>query len=174
VDGIDFKSLIREVPDYPKPGITFYDLTTLLGRAEGLRAAVDGIAERFRRTPVDLVAGIEARGFILAAAIAYERGVGLLPIRKPGKLPWRTASEEYALEYGSGRLEVHEDGAKPGQHVLIVDDVLATGGTARAAARLIERLGAQVAGYGFLVELNFLRGRGKLDGDEVFSLVQYE
>ena len=171
--GIDFKTLIREVPDYPKPGITFYDLTTLLGRAEGLRAAVDGIAQRFRKTPVDLVAGIEARGFILAAAIAYERGVGLLPIRKPGKLPWKTTSEEYALEYGSGRLEVHEDGAKPGQTVLIIDDVLATGGTARAAGRLVERLGAKVAGYGFLVELGFLDGRSKLK-DDVFSLVQYE
>ena len=174
MDGFDFKTLIREVPDYPKPGITFYDLTTLLGRAEGLKASVDGIAERFRATPVDLVAGIEARGFILAAAIAYERGVGLLPIRKPGKLPWRTTSEEYALEYGSGRLEVHEDGAKPGESVLIVDDVLATGGTARAAARLVERLGATVAGYGFLVELSFLGGRKKLEGDGVFSLVQYE
>ena len=172
--GLDLKTLIREVPDYPKPGITFYDLTTLLGRAEGLKAAVDGIAERFRRTPVDRVAGIEARGFILAAAIAYERGVGLLPIRKPGKLPWRTTSEEYALEYGSGRLEVHEDGARAGESILIVDDVLATGGTARAAARLIERLGAKVAGYGFLVELSFLGGREKLDGDDVFSLVQYE
>jgi adenine phosphoribosyltransferase len=174
VSGLDLKSLIREVPDYPKPGIKFYDLTTLLGRPEGLKAAVDGIAERFRRTPVDMVAGIEARGFILAAAIAYERGVGLLPIRKPGKLPWKTAFEEYQLEYGSGRLEVHEDGALPGQNVLIIDDVLATGGTARAAARLIERLGAKVAGYGFLVELSFLGGRKKLGADEVFSLVHYE
>jgi adenine phosphoribosyltransferase len=174
VDAFDFKTLIREVPDYPKPGITFYDLTTLLGRPEGLRRSVDGIAERFRDTPVDLVAGIEARGFILAAAIAYVRGVGLLPIRKPGKLPWRTASEEYALEYGSGRLEVHVDGAVPGHSVLIVDDVLATGGTARAAARLVERLGARVAGYGFLLELRFLGGRQKLAGADVFSLVQYE
>ena len=174
MSGLDLKKLIREVPDYPKPGITFYDLTTLLGRPEGLKAAVDGIADRFRDTPVDMVAGIEARGFILAAAIAYERGVGLLPIRKPGKLPWRTASQEYELEYGSGRLEVHEDGALPGQSVLIVDDVLATGGTARAAGQLVRLLGAKVAGFGFLVELGFLGGRKKLDADGVFSLVHYE
>ena len=174
MDRFDLKTWIREVPDYPKPGITFYDLTTLLGRPEGLKAAVDGIAGRFRDTPVDVVAGIEARGFILAAAIAYERGVGLLPIRKPGKLPWKTASEEYQLEYGSGRLEVHEDGAKPGQRVLVIDDVLATGGTARAAATLVTRLGATVAGFGFLIELSFLGGRTRLEGDEIFSLVQYE
>src|SRR4029078_10161373 len=111
-----------EVPDYPKPGITFYDLTTLLGRAEGLKAAVDGIADRFRKTPVDMVAGIEARGFILAAAIAYERGVGLLPIRKPGKLPWKTSFQEYELEYGKGRLEIHRDGALPRQSVLIIHE----------------------------------------------------
>jgi adenine phosphoribosyltransferase len=174
VSGLDLKSLIREVPDYPKPGIKFYDLTTLLARPEGLKAAVDGIAERFRGTPVDMVAGIEARGFILAAAIAYERGVGLLPIRKPGKLPWKTSFQEYELEYGKGRLEIHQDGALPGQNILIIDDVLATGGTAKAAAQLVQGLGAKVAGYGFLVELGFLGGRKKLGADEVFSLVHYE
>ena len=171
--GTDLKTMIREVPDYPKPGITFYDLTTLFARPEGLREVVDGLAARFGAGEVDLVAGIEARGFLVASALAYELGRGVALIRKPGKLPWKCTGEEYTLEYGTGRLEIHEDAVSSGQRVLIVDDLLATGGTARAAGRLLARLGATVAGYGFVVELDFLGGRAQLGHDNVFSLVHY-
>jgi adenine phosphoribosyltransferase len=169
----DLKKIIREVPDYPRAGITFYDLTTLFRRGEALRTVVERLAERFRGDRVDVVAGIEARGFMIAAALAYELRLGIVPIRKPGKLPWRVAGEDYTLEYGESRLEVHEDAFDPGQRVLIVDDVLATGGTAAASARLVERLGGTVAGFAFLVELQFLKGRGRLASGNVFSLIHY-
>lgn len=167
----DLRKMIREVPDFPKPGINFFDLTPIFRSGPAFRVTVERLAERFAGEKIDLVVGIEARGFMLAAALAYQLQLGIVPVRKPGKLPWRTAAEDYELEYGTGRLEVHEDAATEGQRVLVVDDVLATGGTAAAAGRLMERLGARVVGYGFLIELQFLAGRDRLRSDNVFSLV---
>jgi adenine phosphoribosyltransferase len=164
---------IRDVADFPSPGIVFRDLTPLLGDAEALRFTVDALAEDFAGRRVDKVVGIEARGFILAAPVAYRLGAGFVPVRKPGKLPWRTEAEEYALEYGVDRLEIHADAVVAGDQILVIDDVIATGGTARATARLVERLGATVAGLGFLVELTFLAGREKLEGYDTVSLVTY-
>lgn len=168
-----YKTLIREVPDFPKPGINFYDITTLLKDRDGLKAIVDALALHFKETPVDVVLGIEARGFIFAPVIAYSLGVGFIPVRKPKKLPAETVSVEYALEYGTDILEIHKDAIDPGQRVLVIDDVLATGGTAAAVARLIDKLGGKVAGMGFLLELDFLDGRKRLEGIEVFSLLHY-
>jgi len=170
----DLKRLIREVPDFPKPGILFYDITTLLKDAQGFRKAVDALAEAVQGQQFDLVAGIEARGFIFASALAYQLGKGMIPVRKPGKLPAATAREEYALEYGTDAVEIHKDAVGPGTRVLIVDDLLATGGTARATARLVESLGGKVAGIAFVIELDFLKGREKLAGYPVFSLLHYE
>ena len=169
----ELKKIIREVPDYPQPGITFYDLTTLFKRGDALHTVIDRLAERFRGDRIDCIAGIEARGFMLAAALAYELRLGIIPVRKPGKLPWKITGEDYSLEYGTGRLEVHEDAVERGQRVLVIDDVLATGGTAAATGRLVERLGGVVAGFGFLLELQFLGGRARLASDNVFSLIQY-
>jgi adenine phosphoribosyltransferase len=170
----DLKKLIREVPDFPKPGILFYDITTLLKDRAGFRAVIDALKAHYQKTPVDLVLGIEARGFIFAPALAYVLGAGFIPVRKPKKLPARTVREEYQLEYGTDSLEIHQDAVQPGQKVLIVDDLLATGGTAAAVARLVEKLGGKVAGIGFVVELDFLKGREKLTGYDVFSLLQYD
>jgi adenine phosphoribosyltransferase len=167
------KGRIRDVADFPTAGIVFRDLTPLLGDVEAFRFTVDALAEVFSDRRVDKVVGVEARGFILAAPVAYRLGAGLVPVRKPGKLPWRTESEEYALEYGIDRLEMHADAVVAGEQVLVVDDVIATGGTARATVRLVERLGAAVAGLGFAVELKFLAGREKLEGYDVVSLVTY-
>jgi adenine phosphoribosyltransferase len=167
------KGRIRDVPDFPRPGIVFRDLAPLLGDPDALRFTVDALAEAFSGRRVDKVVGVEARGFIVAAPVAYRLGAGFVPVRKPGKLPWRTEAEEYALEYGVDRLEVHADALNPGDHVLVVDDVIATGGTARAATRLVERLGGTVAGIGLVVELTFLAGREKLEGYDVVSLVTY-
>jgi adenine phosphoribosyltransferase len=169
----DLKKIIREIPDHPKPGIVFYDLTTLFKDAGALHSVIDRLAERFRGDRIELIAGVEARGFMIAAALAYALKLGIVPIRKPGKLPWRVAGEDYTLEYGDGRLELHEDAVERDQRVLIVDDVLATGGTAAASARLIERLGGTVAGFAFLVELQFLKGRSRLTSDNIFSLISY-
>jgi len=166
--------LIREIPDFPKPGITFKDITPLLADADAFRAAVDGIADRFADLAVDRVLGIEARGFILAAPIAYRFGAGFTPVRKAGKLPWQVEAEEYALEYGTDLLEIHKDAVAPGERVLVVDDVLATGGTAAATIRLVEKLGGQVVGLGFILELAFLAGRQRLPGREIVSLIRYE
>ena len=168
------KQLIREVPDFPKPGILFYDITTLLKDPTGLKAVIDAFKERYQHKGIESVLGIEARGFIFAPALAYAIGAGFVPIRKPKKLPARTVREEYQLEYGSDSLEIHADAIQPGQSVLIVDDLLATGGTAAAVARLVEKLGGEVAGLGFVVELDFLKGREKLAGYDVFSLLQYD
>ena len=165
---------IRDVADFPTAGIVFRDLTPLLGDVEALRFTVDALADTFAGQRVDKVVGIEARGFILAAPVAYRLGAGFVPVRKAGKLPWRTESEEYALEYGVDRLEVHADAVAPGDQVVVVDDVIATGGTAQATVRLVERLGATVAGLAFAVELTFLAGREKLEGYDVVSLVTYE
>ncbi|HLK05735.1 MAG TPA: adenine phosphoribosyltransferase [Candidatus Acidoferrum sp.] len=170
----DLKKLIREVPDYPKPGILFYDLTTLLKDKQGFHSLIDRLCDHYSGHTIDLVAGMEARGFIFAPALAYRLGAGFVPVRKPKKLPARTVSMSYALEYGTDSLEVHEDAIKPGQRVLICDDLLATGGTARATSQLIEKLGGKVEGASFAVELTFLHGRAKLPGLDVFSLIQYD
>jgi adenine phosphoribosyltransferase len=171
----ELKQLIREIPDYPKPGILFYDLTTLLADKQGFRRMVDKLCEHYDGFPkVDVVAGIEARGFIFAPALAYRLGAGFVPVRKPKKLPWKTASVTYQLEYGSDSLEIHQDAIKPGDRVLICDDLLATGGTAAAAAQLVRDLGGEVAGAAFAVELNFLNGRAKLPGVDAFSLIRYD
>jgi adenine phosphoribosyltransferase len=170
----DLKKLIREVPDYPKPGILFYDLTTLLQDKKGFHALIDQLCSHYDGRAIDLVAGIEARGFIFAPALAYRLGAGFVPVRKPKKLPAKTASISYALEYGTDTLEIHEDAVKPGDRVIICDDLLATGGTAAATAKLIEKLGGKVEGAAFAVELTFLKGRSKLNGFDVFSLIQYD
>ena len=167
------KKLIREVPDFPKPGINFYDITTLLKNAEGLRAVLDTMIARYKGAAIDQVLGIEARGYIFAPAVAYALGVGFVPVRKPGKLPAKTVDVEYALEYGSDRLQMHADAVSPGQNVLIIDDVLATGGTAAAVGRLVEGQGAKVAGFGFVIELDFLPGRQKLAGYDIYSILHY-
>jgi len=168
------KKLIREVPDWPKPGILFYDLTTLVQDPGGLRTVVDGLADHYRNTKIDVVAGIEARGFILAPAVALRLGTGFVPIRKPKKLPWKTSRVTYELEYGTDTLEIHQDAVHPGQRVLLLDDLLATGGTAAAATALIRQLGGEVAAAAFVVELTFLNGRAKLPGLNVHSLLQYD
>jgi adenine phosphoribosyltransferase len=170
----DLKVLIREVPDYPKPGILFYDLTTLLKDKQGFHLLVSRLCDHYRGKQIDLVTGIEARGFIFGPALAYALGAGFIPARKPNKLPSRTASVTYALEYGSDSLEVHVDAVRPGQTVLVCDDLLATGGTAAAAVKLLRQLGAQITGAAFAVELTFLNGRAKLPDVDVFSLIQYD
>lgn len=167
------RRLIREVPDFPKPGILFKDITTLLKDADGFRAAVDAVTDPYRDSRPDVVVGIESRGFILGAAVADRLGVGFVPVRKPGKLPWRTTQVTYDLEYGSDTLEIHEDALAAGQRALIVDDLLATGGTAQASVALVKRRGARVAGLSFLVELTALEGRGRLAGERVVAALQY-
>ncbi len=168
------RSLIREVPDFPKPGILYYDITTLLKDPQGLALVADRLAEEASGLDVNLVAGMEARGFLLGPVLALRLGTGFALLRKPGKLPAAATSVEYDLEYGTDSLEVHTDAVRPGQRVLIVDDLLATGGTAAAAAKLVERLGGEVAGLLFIVELDFLSGRDRLDGYGVTSLVRYD
>jgi len=170
----DLKKLIREVPDFPKPGILFYDITTLLKDPAGFAAVIDAFKKRYAGVKVDKVVGIEARGFIFAPALACAIGAGFVPVRKPGKLPAETVRQEYALEYGTDMVEIHKDAIAPGEIILIVDDLLATGGTAAAVSKLVEKLGGKVAGLGFVVELDFLRGRDKLAGYDVFSLLNYD
>ena len=171
---IDLRSKVRDVPDFPRPGIVFKDIMPLLADAEALHQAVDELAEWAESRKVDVVVGAEARGFILGAAVAYKLGCGFVAARKPGKLPWRTVSAKYALEYGFDALEMHVDALKPGTRVLVHDDLLATGGTARAKIDLVEQLGAEVVGVAFVVELTFLNGRDKLYGHDIHSLIQYE
>jgi adenine phosphoribosyltransferase len=170
----ELKKLIREVPDYPKPGILFYDVTTLLKDKKGFHLLIDRLCERYSGHHIDLVAGIEARGFIFAPALAYSLGAGFVPIRKPKKLPAKTARIDYALEYGTDTLEIHEDAVQKGQRVLLCDDLLATGGTAAAAIQLLRNLGGVVDGAAFAVELTFLKGRSRLANLDVFSLMQYD
>lgn len=170
---MDLKQLIREVPNFPKPGINFYDITTLLKDPAGWQATMDAITARYKDTPADVVVGIESRGFFFAPTLAYTLKAGFVPVRKPGKLPAETVSVEYALEYGTDRLQIHKDAIKPGQRVLIFDDVLATGGTAAAVAGLVENLGGEVVGLGFLIELTFLNGRNRVSGHPLWSLLQY-
>ena len=169
----DLRAKIREIPDFPKPGILFYDITTLLKDPAAFREAVDLMSEPYRDLEVDLVVGMESRGFIFSGAIAYQLKAGLIPVRKLGKLPAETASVEYALEYGSNTLEIHKDAIQPGQRVLVVDDLLATGGTVRGTIELVERLQGQIVGLAFLVELLFLKGRERLQGYKTTSVIQY-
>jgi adenine phosphoribosyltransferase len=170
---IDLKQMIRSVPDFPKPGINFFDITTLLKDPHGLKATIDSIAAPYSSGSIHTVVGIESRGFILGSAVAQRIGAGFVPMRKPGKLPARTLKEIYDLEYGTDALEIHADAIERGQRVLIVDDVLATGGTAAAAARLVRQLGGELEGLAFLIELTFLDGKTKLPGENVFSVLQY-
>ncbi len=167
------KQLIREIPDWPKPGILFYDITTLMKDHKGFSEVIAGLQTGVSPADVDVVLGIEARGFFFAPTVAHSMGKGFIPVRKPKKLPWETESVQYALEYGFDTLEIHKDAVQPGQRVLIVDDVLATGGTAAAVAQLVEKLGGKVAGFAFVIELDFLNGRDKLNGYPVHSLVHY-
>jgi adenine phosphoribosyltransferase len=167
------KKLIREVPDFPKKGILFYDITTLLKDKLGFATLIDALSEHYIQKDIDLVLGMEARGFIFGPAVAYRLNAGFVPVRKPGKLPAETQRLEYELEYGSNALEIHKDAIKRGQRVIIVDDLLATGGTAAATVALARTLGADVCGLGFVVELDFLKGREKLQGCDVFSLLHY-
>ena len=171
---MDLASTIRSVPDFPVKGILFYDITTLLKNPEALKESIDQLASRYKNTAIDLVVGVESRGFIYGTALAYRLGAGFVPVRKPGKLPAETLIESYELEYGTNSIEIHVDAIQKGQKVLVVDDLLATGGTAKATCNLVEKLGGEVVGVAFMIELNFLKGRGKLEGYEVFSLLQYE
>ena len=169
----DLKSHIREVPDYPKPGILFYDITTLLANPWGLRTTVDRFVEMFIDSKVDKVVGMESRGFMFAPILAYNLNAGFVPVRKPGKLPWNVIDETYELEYGSDALEMHADAIREGERVLIVDDLIATGGTAAATTNLVESLKGNVVGLGFIIELTFLEGRARLGSHEVASLIKY-
>src|ERR1700746_3783377 len=168
------KKLIREGPDFRKPGILFYDITTLLKDKTGFAQLIDLFSEHYIGKQIDLILGMEARGFIFGPALAYRLNAGCVPVRKPGKLPAATVKVEYELEYGSNALEMHTDAVQKGQRVLIVDDLLATGGTAEATARLVKSLGGEIAGLAFVVELDFLNGRGKLKTDNALSLLQYD
>jgi len=170
---MDLKAFIRDIPDFPKPGILFKDITPLLADPSAFRYSIDQLACQYRTQPIDAIAAAEARGFLFAAPLALELQKPLIPLRKPGKLPYRTYSLKYELEYGSAELHVHEDVIVRGARVLLVDDLLATGGTMQAGARLIEKAGGVVAGCAFLVELRFLNGRGKLQGYSVLSLIEY-
>ena len=170
----DLKQLIREVPNFPKDGINFYDITTLLKHPEGLRKTVDALAAEYEGAKIDVVVGIEARGFIFAPALAYHLGAGFVPVRKPKKLPAETVSISYDLEYGQDTLEIHRYAVAEGNRVIIADDLLATGGTAKAVCQLIEDLGGKIEGLVFVVELEFLPGRKKLEGYDVRSLIKYQ
>ncbi len=164
---------IRDIDDYPVPGVTFRDITPLLGDAEGFSKSITELVHRFDDAPCDRVLGVEARGFIVAAPVAYRIGAGFVPVRKAGKLPWAVVREEYSLEYGKDKLEMHRDAIHPGERVLVIDDVLATGGTAAAVCRLVEELGGVVVGLGFLIELGDLAGRSQLGDRLVESLARY-
>jgi adenine phosphoribosyltransferase len=169
----DLRALIREVPDFPKPGILFYDITTLLREPGAFRAVIDRMAEQVADKRVQVVVGMESRGFIFAAPLAYKLGAGFVPVRKLGKLPAETLEVEYALEYGTATLEIHRDAIRPGQRVLIVDDLLATGGTVLGTIELVRRLGGEIAALSFMVELTALRGRDKLSDHEILTLLAY-
>jgi adenine phosphoribosyltransferase len=173
MDVEQIKALVRDVPDFPEPGIVFKDITPVLADENAFSTIIDLIVVQFGRGNVDKVVGIEARGFILAAPVAYHFGAGVVPVRKKGKLPWKTVETTFTLEYGEATLQLHEDAVQPGERVLIVDDVLATGGTAAAAASLVERIGGKVCGIACLIELEFLHGREKLPEYDLFTMIQY-
>jgi len=170
---VQIESLIREIPDFPQPGILFRDITPLLGDPQGFKTAIDLFVERYRKSRLDYIVGVEARGYMFAAPLAYALHVGFVPVRKPGKLPAATFSEQYSLEYGTNHLEIHEDALEAGKRVLIVDDLLATGGTVAATMRLLKRIGAHVVGVGVLIELKALGGRAVLSGVDVTSFLTY-
>jgi adenine phosphoribosyltransferase len=172
-DPVWLRALVREIPDFPEPGVTFRDITPLLGDADGFQQAVDTLANRFAADDVDRVVGVEARGFILAAPVAYRLGASFVPVRKAGKLPWAVVREEYQLEYGTDRLEIHRDAIRPDERILVVDDVLATGGTAAATCRLVEALGGSIVGIGILIELSALGGRAALGDHRLEALASY-
>lgn len=169
----NLKKLIRDVPDFPKKGIIFKDITPLLQDPKGLRTAVEAISQHYKGKKIDVVVGAEARGFILAPTVAFNLGAGFVPVRKPGKLPYKKISESYALEYGTDTLEMHKDGIKKGQNVLMVDDLLATGGTMAACCKMVESLGGNIAGCAFLIELAFLNGKNALSKYDIFSVIKY-
>lgn len=171
---MDLKSVIRSIPNFPKPGIVFRDITTLLKNPAALKESIDGLADGFKPGDVDVVVGAESRGFIFGAAVACKLGAGFVPVRKKGKLPAETVKASYNLEYGSDTIEIHKDAIRPGQRVLMVDDLLATGGTMAACCELVEKLGGTIVGIAFVIELSFLKGRGKLGEYKVVSLVDYE
>jgi adenine phosphoribosyltransferase len=173
VSAEELRAKIREVPDFPKPGILFYDITTLLKDAAAYRESIDLMLAPYLGEPIDIVVGMESRGFIFSAPMAYQLKAGLVPVRKLGKLPAETITVEYALEYGSNTLEIHRDSIEPGQKVLVVDDLLATGGTVQGTIELVERLRGEVVGLAFLVELDFLRGRDRLNGRRITSVIKY-
>ena len=173
LDSAWLRDHVRDLRDYPKPGVVFKDITPVLSVPEALRASIDAVAAPFAAVEIDKVIGIEARGFVFAAPVAYSLSTGFVPVRKPGKLPWQVEREEYALEYGTDQLEIHQDAIQPGERVLIVDDVLATGGTAAAAVRLVKKLGGELIGCAFFIELGFLNGRVQLDGIDVHSVITY-
>ena len=171
---MDLAMTIRSVPDFPVEGILFYDITTMLKNPEAFRESIDQLVNYYQETEVDVVVGVESRGFIFGAPLAYKLGVGFVPVRKPGKLPAKKLAESYELEYGTNTLEIHKDAIQQGQKVLVVDDLLATSGTAKATCNLVEKLGGQVVGVAFVIELNFLKGREQLKGYDVFSLLSYD
>lgn len=170
---IDLKTAIRDIPDFPKKGIIFKDITTLLSRGDLFEKVINELADHYKSKKIDQIVGIESRGFIFGAALAYKLKAGVIPIRKKGKLPYKTISATYALEYGTDTLEMHEDAVPKGTRVLIVDDLLATGGTAKATAELVEKAGGKIVGLSFLIELSFLKGRQNLKNHDVFSLIKY-
>lgn len=169
----DFKNAIRDIPDFPKKGILFKDITTLLTRGDLFRKVIDEFAEHYESKKIEKIVGIESRGFIFGSALAYKLGAGIVPVRKKGKLPHKTVQASYQLEYGTDTLEMHEDALNHGTRVLIVDDLLATGGTAKATAELVKKVGGTIKGYAFLIELELLKGRKNLEGYDIFSLIQY-
>ena len=170
---VELKNYIRDIPDFPKKGIIFKDITTLLQDKQAFACAIDALADKFRDKQIDLVVAVDARGFILGGAVSHKLGTGFVPVRKKGKLPYKTNSVTYALEYGSDTLEMHDDAVKPGDKILIIDDLLATGGTIKAAVDLINKAGGKIIGIGFLIELTFLKGIEKLKGYPVYSLIKY-
>ncbi len=168
------RNLIRNIPDFPKPGIVFRDITPLLGDAQGLKLACAAMAEPFRDRDIDLIVGAESRGFIFGTAVALELNVGFIPVRKPGKLPAPTIAQQYQLEYGTDKLEMHADALQPGQNILMVDDLLATGGTMKAACQMVEKLGGNIIALSFLIELTFLKGRSSLEDYDIYSVISYD
>jgi adenine phosphoribosyltransferase len=170
---MDFKPYIRDIPDWPKPGVIFKDITPLLKDKAAFKSAIDVLAEHYRKSQIDLVVSVEARGFIFGGALAYNLGAGFVPARKPGKLPWMKVKVEYSLEYGTDAIEMHQDAITKGKRVLVFDDVLATGGTIAATIQLVNALGGSVVGTAFLIDLTFLHGANRLKGYDVFSLIQY-
>ena len=170
---VDLKTKIRDIPDFPKPGIVFKDVTTLLQDADALRYSIDLLAQQYKKDSIDKIVGVEARGFIFGAPLAYAMNAGFVIIRKPGKLPYKTITQSYELEYGTDEIEIHEDAIEPGERVLLVDDLLATGGTMAAAAKLVSKIGGKIVGISFLIELAFLNGRKKLNGYDIHSIIEY-